>query len=428
MKLEVVVLLISSFIIYSFLGWVIEVSAIAIKEHRFVNRGITNGPLCPIYGFSSIILILASSGVDSFIWIFLGSAIYGTAIEFITGKLLEIFNKTKWWDYSDKKYNLDGYICLEYSLIWGCLGTILIYIIHPIFLYLLKGINMYILIPIVIVSMVIVIIDLITSFVTLKHINTKKINDVSDKIGEYILRKVMHRIENAYPTFKKKKVKPNKSNVFASGTSFYKLFLIFYIGGFLGDIIEIFFCRYSMGRWMNRSSLVFESISLVWGLGLAIATILLHKYQNSSNTFIFIFGSVIGGAFEYLCSIFTEFFFGTIFWDYSKIPFNLNGRINLLFCFFWGFAAVIYIKLLYPKLSKIIESIPKKIGNVVTTILLIVFLIDLLITGSVMSRHNARKEGVPATNIVEKLCDKYADDEFMKRHWSNMKNVNDLKK
>lgn len=427
MKLEVVIILMSSFIIYSFLGWIIEVIAIAIKEHRFVNRGITNGPLCPIYGFASIILILASFGIDSIIWIFLGSAIYGTAIELITGKLLEKFNKTKWWDYSNRKYNLDGYICLEYSIIWGLLGTVLIKIVHPLFLFLLNGINMYILVPIIISLMIIVVIDLITSFITLKHVNTKRINDVSDKIGTYILNKVLERIENAYPTFKRKKIKKEKSNIFAKGTSFYKLFLIFYIGGFLGDIVEVFFCRYSMGRWMNRSSLVFETVSLVWGLGLALATILLHKYQNSSNTFIFIFGSVIGGAFEYLCSIFTEFFFGTIFWDYSKIPFNLNGRINLLFCFFWGFAAIVYIKLLYPKLTLIIEKIPKKIGTIVTNLLIIIFMIDLLITGSVMLRYNSRKQGIEATNIVEKLCDKYADDEFMTRHWSNMKSVNDLK-
>lgn len=424
MKLEVVMTLLSLFIIYSFIGWILEVTAIAIKEHRFVNRGITNGPICLIYGFVSIILILSSSGINSIFWIFVGSLIYGTIIELITGKLLEKFNKSKWWDYSNKKYNLDGYICLEYSIIWGILGTILIKLVNPLVMSILSDINTYILYPIVIILSILITVDLVASFITLKHINTTKISEVSNKIGYFILS----RIENAYPSFKLKKIHKEKSNIFAKGTSFYKLFLIFYIGGILGDIIEIFFCRYSMHRWMNRSSLLFEYISVIWGLGFALVTLLLHKYQHKSNTFIFIFGSIMGASFEYFCSIFTEFFFGTIFWDYSKLPFNLNGRINLLFSFFWGFAAVIYIKLLYPKITKIIESIPKKLGTIITNIIIIIFTIDLLLTGSVLLRYNQRKNGIEASNIVEKLCDKYADDKFMKQHWSNMKTVNKNKK
>lgn len=131
----------------------------------------------------------------------------------------------------------------------------------------------------------------------------------------------------------------------------------------------------------------------------------------------------MGGAFEYVCSVFTEVLFGTIFWDYSHIPFNINGRINLLFCFFWGGAAVLFIKKVYPLISNIIENIPKKLGAIITNILFIIFVIDLIITGCVMLRYNARKKGYEANNIIEKLCDQYADDEYMKSRWSNMKNV-----
>lgn len=172
---------------------------------------------------------------------------------------------------------------------------------------------------------------------------------------------------------------------------------------------------------MSRSSLVWGQFSLVWGLAIALATLLLHRYQNKSNTFLFIFGTIMGGAFEYVCSVFTEFFFGTIFWDYSKIPFNINGRINLLYCFFWGFATIIFIKLVYPTISKWIEAIPKKIGKIFVTFAVIFMIIDLIVTGCVMMRYNTRNQGVEASNIVEKLCDKYADDEFMHHRWSNMK-------
>lgn len=421
MKYEIILEMLFIFFAYSFLGWVLEVIAVAVKDRKFVNRGITNGPLCPIYGIGALTIILTTLDDVNIFWLFVGSFIYGTLLEFITGKILERVNKNKWWDYSKKKFNLDGYVCLQYSLLWGLLGVLLVKFINPFLVAIFTSINVYIRSISVFIATGIVIIDLITSFITLEKIKTNSLESVSDKFGNWILKSVKKRIENAYPNFKKKNRIKETSNTFAEGCGFYKLFIIFLIGAFLGDIIEIFFCRYSMGRWMSRSSLIWGQFSLVWGLALVLACLCLHRYRNKSDGFLFIFGTIVGGAFEYICSVFTEFFFGTIFWDYSKIPFNLNGRINLLFCFFWGIAAVLFIKILYPKMSNLIERIPKKIGIIVTNIIFALFIIDLLITGCVMMRYNARRQGIPATNIVEKLCDEYADDNFMKKRWSNMK-------
>ena len=86
--------------------------------------------------------------------------------------------------------------------------------------------------------------------------------------------------------------------------------------------------------------MVWGDFSIVWGLAIAAVTALLYKYRNRSQQFLFWMGTFLGGAYEYICSVFTEIVFGTVFWDYSDIPFNLGGRINLLYCFFWGFAAV----------------------------------------------------------------------------------------
>ena len=84
----------------------------------------------------------------------------------------------------------------------------------------------------------------------------------------------------------------------------------------------------------------------MWGLAIAAVTALLYKYRNRSQQFLFWMGTFLGGAYEYICSVFTEIVFGTVFWDYSDIPFNLGGRINLLYCFFWGFAAVAWFKII----------------------------------------------------------------------------------
>lgn len=111
---------------------------------------------------------------------------------------------------------------------------------------------------------------------------------------------------------------------------------------------------------MSRSSVIYGPFSIVWGLGCAFLTLLLYRYRNKSDGSIFLAGTLLGGAYEYICSVFTEMVFGTIFWDYSGFAFNLGGRINLLYCFFWGIAAVVWLKFIYPKLSGWIEKIPKK--------------------------------------------------------------------
>lgn len=419
MKYEVILELLFIFLFYSLIGWILEVVAVAIKEKKFVNRGVTNGPMCTIYGFCAVLMTLALNDVNNPVGLFIGSLIYGTAVEFITGKILERTSKKKWWDYSKKKFNLDGYICLQYSLLWGLLGVLLVKVFNPLFLLLFSKINIIIRTILVFVILGLLIIDWVTTFITIKYLNDQKFKDISTKFGNFILKNVQKRLEKAYPNLKKKSKVTEEQEKQKCG--FYKLFIIFLVGAFVGDIVEIFFCRYTMGRFMSRSSLVWGQFSLVWGLAIALATLLLHRYQNKSNTFLFIFGTIMGGAFEYVCSVFTEFFFGTIFWDYSKIPFNINGRINLLYCFFWGFATIIFIKLVYPTISKWIEAIPKKIGKFFVTFAVIFMIIDLIVTGCVMMRYNTRNQGVEASNIVEKLCDKYADDEFMHHRWSNMK-------
>lgn len=153
-----------------------------------------------------------------------------------------------------------------------------------------------------------------------------------------------------------------RKTVFAYGLCFYKIALLLIVGAFLGDIVETIFCRVTAGVWMSRSSFVWGPFGIVWGVALAAATMLLYRYRKYSDRFLFFMGTFLGGAYEYTCSVLTELFFGKVFWDYSKIPFNLCGRINLLYCFFWGIAAVVWIKGIYPVMSAWIEKIPHGSG------------------------------------------------------------------
>lgn len=120
------------FFIYAFVGWAIEVIYHTVTSGKFVNRGFLNGPWCPIYGvsFAVVIMLLTPLQKNPAI-LFCGSFVLATAMEFATGFVLErIFNE-KWWDYSNKPFNVKGYVCLKFSLMWGLACTFVMRIIHP---------------------------------------------------------------------------------------------------------------------------------------------------------------------------------------------------------------------------------------------------------------------------------------------------------
>ena len=171
---------------------------------------------------------------------------------------------------------------------------------------------------------------------------------------------------------------------------------------------------------MSRSSVVYGPFSIVWGLGCLLLTAILYQYRTRSDSYIFVFGTILGGAYEYICSVFTEIVFGTVFWDYSHIPFNLGGRINLLYCFFWGIAAVVWLKILYPLFSGWIEKIPKKIGVTLTWVMIVFMIFDMIMSGLAMARYSIRQtEGVKASTGLEYFLDEHFPDERMERIYPN---------
>ena len=102
--------------VYSFLGWVLETVHAVFRQRRFVNRGLINSPFCLIYGITAVGIAVFGQELSG-IWLFVGSAIFATVVEWIGGHLLEWLCKEKWWDYSNVKWNLDGYVCLPISLL-----------------------------------------------------------------------------------------------------------------------------------------------------------------------------------------------------------------------------------------------------------------------------------------------------------------------
>ena len=237
------------------------------------------------------------------------------------------------------------------------------------------------------------------------------------RIVDYVGR----RMTKAYPAIEEASEEIIKEGKFAEGCGFYKLFWLFLIGALLGDFTETIFCRITGGVWMSRSSLVWGPFSIVWGLAIALATTLLYKDRDKPDRHIFFVGTFLGGAYEYVCSVFTELVFGQVFWDYSQIPFNLGGRVNLLYCFFWGIAAVVWIKLLYPRFSGWIERIPKIAGYIATWILVVFMAADIIVSSAALVRYDQRAGGEAADHGWEQIIDENFDDGKMQRIYPNAK-------
>lgn len=412
------------FFCYSFLGWLLETAIAALREKRYVDRSLLFGPVCIVYGLAGVVISIALRDlVDSWLFLFLGSAIYATVAEWLAGHWLYKLTRTRWWDYSDRKGNLDGYICLTASLFWGALGAVAVKWLIPMIGWLgnivpptLAHILLWILLAILAVDCLATSLTVAGTLHRLPQVEelSNRLAAVSVRLGTWVLKKTENRIQKAHPQadFKTKR---EKSAAFAAGCGFYKLFWLFLIGAFLGDVVETLFCRVSMGFWMSRSSVVWGPFSIVWGLAMAMASLLLHRYQDRSDSFLFLAGTFLGGAYEYLCSVFTELVFGVVFWDYSHIPFNLAGRVNLLFCFFWGIAAVVWVRVCYPKLSGLIERIPKTWGRPLTWVLVVFFLCDMTVSALALSRCEARSQGLPPQNQVEEYLDGHFGDDRLSK-------------
>ena len=413
------------FFAYSFLGWVGEVVVTAVRKRRYQDRGVLHGPLCILYGIGGLIISFTLGELQQG-WFFLFGlgAIYATVIEWVAGHILERTSGTRWWDYSDQPVNLDGYICLGASILWGALSVILIKWGNPLLLTLFGLVPATIRVIVLWVLFVIFVIDAFGTVMTMLGLRYRwppaemvenRLANLTLRAGLWILDRVERRMAKAHPALTFEHKKREKAAVFAQGCSPYKIILLFIIGSLLGDITETIFCRITAGYWMSRSSLVWGPFSVVWGMAIALVTVLLYRYKDKPASWLFVVGTLLGGAYEYLCSVASEVVFGAVFWDYSHIPFNLGGRINLLYCFFWGFAAVAWFKLFYPPISRAIERIPRTFGKVLTWALCLFMVVDMAVSALALIRYNARIEGVPAQSSLAVYLDEHYDDARMQK-------------
>ena len=171
------------FFIYSFLGWCVEVAFVAVTTGKVVNRGFLNGPVCPIYGFGMLGVLMALIPIENnIILLFLGGILICSVIELFGGWILDKIFHMRWWDYSDNKFNIGGYVCLAFSIMWGMAVVFAVKFVHHPIMAGVKKIPNSVKLIIIIVLSVIFIIDMI---VTLKNlIGIKQSLGQLDKVAE----------------------------------------------------------------------------------------------------------------------------------------------------------------------------------------------------------------------------------------------------
>lgn len=199
------------FLIYSFIGWLIEVIGKLIEKHKFINRGFLIGPICPIYGHGCILMILTLSRYkDNPLTLFIYAIFICSLLEYFTSYFMEKIFKARWWDYSTKRFNLNGRICAETMIPFGILGTIVICVINPIFEYLLNLFNFETIKITAIILFIIYIIDYTISLTimfgfkgTLKTVEKDGTEEITKKVKKILINKnvLYKRLVEAFPNF-----------------------------------------------------------------------------------------------------------------------------------------------------------------------------------------------------------------------------------
>lgn len=218
---------------------------------------------------------------------------------------------------------------------------------------------------------------------------------------------------------------PEKNNIekepsFAEGLNFYKLFWIFFIGCIIGVVVETLWCVATLHRIESRQGLVYGPFNPVYGVGAILMTLALNWLARKSDFLIFLGSAVIGGLFEALCSVFQEYIFHTVSWDYNDRFGILGGRTSLLYMVFWGVLGLMWIKEIFPRLSRMIEKIPNKIGRRLTIALTVFMVFNIIVSSAAALRMEERKVDAVPSNDLERLLDERFPDERMHKIYPNL--------
>lgn len=406
------------FILYSFSGWLIEVLVFASIKRSFVKRGFLSGPLCPVYGFGALAVTAFLRPLAAYpLAVFPLACLIAAAVEYATGWFLESAFSLKWWDYSKRFLNLKGRVCLLYSSIFGALGTFVFYSVDPAAIEALKRVPLRACDVAALGGMVCLALDLSYSL--------RGFSELPASAAARALSRGGARLARIFPGIqaaprRRRPDRPERPRSFAAGFNYYKLFWVFIVSGNLGVVLEMLWCLVAVGRLESRTGLVYGMQNPVYGFGALLMTLALSRHEKRRDVWIFLGSLLIGGAFEYLCSLGQETVFGSVSWEYSKTALNLQGRTNLMFSLIWGILGLLWVRYAYPPLSRAIERIPNALGKALTWVLSAALAADIAVSAAAVMRWSQRLEGRPPANAIERAVDERFPDARLERIYPHM--------
>ena len=461
------------FLLISFFGWLFSCLYYWVSEKKFYNKGFLTLPFCPTYGFSALVCYLAFHSLSEDLYIVVvGSGLLLSLITVSAGFLGTKILGCKPWDYSGMKFNIGSYLTFPFALMLGAGGAFSVKLLIPLIEMVVSHIPFLVSMIIALSLLVLVLADYVLSFVTIFRLKSrlKKLkenlgllgDDVSEEeiteleqnynriFTDSILRRRMasafpelqhgeyvRQLTNTLEEIKADNMKEytavyenEEERPFASGLCFEKLFALFLIGSFIGTCIETVYALIVEGHFECRVGVVYGPFIPVYGGGACLLTLTLYKLYKLSDTLVFIIAAAIGAFFEYICSWGQETFLGTVSWDYSDMPLNIGGRTCLLYSLFWGFLGLVWLRYIYPFVSRQIEKIPKKQGSIVLSFLVAFMVVNAVMTVSAVYRWNQRVSGEPAPGRFAAFLDETFDDErmeFLFPHMRDSESLDELK-
>ncbi len=414
-------------ILYSFLGWMAEMCHTTVRSRHFINYGFLNLPFTLPHGITAVILLVVLPTLPKNLLlqyiatVMLCGLVWHISEQFVTGmgrqhvfarrhRMLFDSRNGVWFTF------LDAAICLTVYLI-----------VHPFIHALVMILPEFLLHSIVFVWLVLIAVDFVSVLYTIhtSHLpeHSEAVRETTMRLADKMSHAIWKRLQKAYPGVETIGDARKADYVFADEVCFDKLVWVLLISSFLGALIEMCFCYLKGAGWMNRSSLLYGQFSVVWGFGAVVLTITLQRLRNKKLWMIFLAGFVIGGTYEYTCSVLLELIFGTVFWDYSHMPLNIGGRTNVQYCVYWGILAVAWLKVLYPAMESVIEKIPPLPGKLMTWAIVFVMLCNCILTAGAMIRYTERQIQPEANTIIAEFLDANYDDIWMEERWPNMRIV-----
>ncbi|MDL2323778.1 putative ABC transporter permease [Ruminococcaceae bacterium OttesenSCG-928-A16] len=207
---------------------------------------------------------------------------------------------------------------------------------------------------------------------------------------------------------------------FAAGMNIYKILWVFIFGCVIGVLWETLYVYFGTGEIQRRSGMLYGPFNQVYGFGAVLFSVILYRYRKKNGFIIFLASALLGMGFEYICSWVQQIMFGSTSWDYSDMPLNLGGRINLEYGIGWGIMGLLFLTHFWPWMSEMIERIPNTFGKTLTIAFTAFLALNLALSAVAVYREGERIKGSPPANFIEVWIDKVYPNEYMAKKYPSM--------